>query len=275
MLSEVLFTEGAHFENGGWFTETPTIEVLMENGVWSEIYTECSPLYMEVDAMAPQGDPYQTFTFSFANGKTPYYCYGVRVVGRPGGSASFASCAELDVNFVDVLNPTYGEVDLSDPVGSAIIIVSESNPVGAGCKDIEIMRDGVRPSAGANHATAQYDTFVNAQYDHEDYYGYIFRGEVEVASVTFTEGAHFDNGGWFKDDTLRLELLIDGEWVGTDCTLSPKYPSGDSQSSFGQGYQSYKLTADVPTLCKGVRVIGMAGGSAHFTSVSELSVEFE
>ena len=274
-LTEVLFTEGAHFENGGWFQKTPTVEVLMEDGNWSEIYTECSPLYMEVDAQSAQGDPYQTFTFTFAHGETPYYCYGVRVVGEPGGSSQFASCAELDVNFSEVKDPTYEGVNPSDPVGSAIIIVSESNPAGAGCKDIELIRDGKSAAVGSygNHATEQYDTFTGRSDDHEEFYGYIFRGEVDVTSVTFTEGCHFDNGGWFKDGTLRLELMIDGEWEEADATLSPKYPKGDSMGTFGGNYQSYTFALVDALTCSGVRVIGMAGGSAHFTSVSELAVE--
>ncbi len=270
-VTEVLFTEGAHFENGGWFQKTPEIEVLL-NGEWQRVNTTCSPLYIEVNAQAPQGDPYQTFTFAL---EEEIACQGVRVIGIPGGSAQFVSCAELDINFSDVEDPTYDDIDLSDPVGSAIIIVSENNPNGAGNKDIEIIRDGKSAAVGSsgNHATEQYDTFTNRGDDHEEYYGYIFRGEVEVASVTFTEGCHFDNGGWFKDGTLRLELLIDGEWTDAEATVSPKYPSGDSMGLFGSNYQSYKFTPSSATKCTGIRVIGMAGGSAHFTSVSELAVE--
>ena len=276
-LTEVLFTEGAHFENGGWFKQTPTVEVLMEDGNWSEIYTECSPLYMEVDAQSAQGDPYQTFTFKFGHGETPYFCYGVRVVGEPGGSSQFASCAELDVNFSEVKDPTYEGADQLDPVSSAVIIVSETNPVGAGNKNIELIRDGKSAAVGSggNHETEQYDTFVGAQDDHEEYYGYVFREDVNILTVTFTEGCHFGNGGWFKDGTLRLELMVDGEWEEADAKISPSYPKGDSQGSFGSNYQPYTFTLDTATPCRGVRVIGMAGGSAYFTSISELAVTFE
>jgi hypothetical protein len=231
-------------------------------------------LYIEVDDVAPQGDPYQTFTFTL---EQPIACRGVRVIGPAGGSAKFISCAELDINFSDVEDPTYGEIDLTDPVASAIIIVSEASPVGAGNKDIELIRDGKSApvGSGGNHATEQYDTFKGRGDDHEEFYGYVFRGEADVTAVIFTEGCHFDNGGWFKDGTLRVQVLIDGEWEDADAKVAPAYPKGDSQSTFGSNYQSYRFELLDATTCGGVRVIGMAGGSAHFTSISELSVEFE
>ena len=272
-VTEIIFTEGAHFENGGWFQKTPEIEVLIGDE-WIKVAATCSPLYIEVNDISAQGDPYQTFTFTLEN---EVACRAVRVIGPAGGSSHFISCAELDVNFSDVENPTYGEVDLSDPVGSAIIILSENNPSGAGCKNIELIRDGKSApvGSGGNYETEQYDTFRGRADDHEEFYGYIFRGEVAVASVTFTEGCHFDNGGWFKDGTLRLELLIDGEWEAAECSLTPAYPKSDSQWAFEQNYQSYTFELQVPEYCSGIRIIGMAGGGAHFTSISELSVEFE
>ena len=272
-VTEVMFTEGAHFENGGWFTKTPEIEVLVGDK-WVKVAATCSPLYIEVNGMSSQGDPYQTFTFTLED---EVACRGVRVIGPAGGSSKFISCAEIDVNFSHVEDPTYGGVDLSDPVGSAIIIVSESNPSGAGSRNIELIRDGKSAAVGSanNHGTEQYDTFTGRGDDHEEFYGYVFRGEVDVTAVTFTEGCHFDNGGWFKDDTLRVQVLIDGEWEDADAKVAPAYPNGDNQGRFGSNYQSYRFELQDVTACTGVRIIGMAGGSAHFTSISELSVEFE
>ncbi|MBQ7319966.1 MAG: ADP-ribosylglycohydrolase family protein [Clostridia bacterium] len=271
-VSEVLFTEGAHFGNGGWFKKTPRIEALID-GKWTAVDVTCSPLYIEVDDMAPQGDPYQTFTFKLEEETA---CEGVRVIGVPGGSSQFVSCAELAVNYTHVENPTY-DVTGETAEFDSIVIVSESNPAGAGCKDINIIRDGEKPSVGSsgNHGSVQYDTFVGSGVEHEEFFGYIFRHDWEVFSVEFTEGAHFDNGGWFKDGTLRLELLLDGEWVEADCSIKPSYPDGDSQSAFGSNYQTYTFTLEISEICRGVRVIGMAGGSAHFTSISELAVDAE
>ena len=270
-VTDVIFTEGNHFVNGGWFKKAPRVQVLIE-GVWTDAKSSVDPLYIEVDAQSSQGDPYQTFTFTL---ETPTQCEGVRVIGVPGGSSHFISCSEMSIRFSHVVDPTYPEYDETDPLADAIIICSENHPIGAGNKSLEVMRDGVIPTGSGNHGTVQYDTFVNSPADHDDYFGYLFRDTYTITQVAFTEGAHFDNGGWFKDGTLDLELLIGGNWISASYDLSPNYPNGDRQNLFGANYQTYTFTLDEPTPCQGVRVIGEAGGSAHFTSVSELSVKTE
>ncbi len=266
-VSHVYFTEGAHFGDGGWFTAAPTLELLVE-GDWIMADYALSPLYMEVDNMNAQGSPYETFTFTL---DAPVKCEGVRVRGEGGGSAMFASCAELDVGFTEVENPTYSKS--GSIAEESIIIVSESNPGGAGCKDIEIIRDGIIPKSGESHEKVQYDTFTNRGDEHEEYFGYLFRRSYTISSLSFTEGAHFDNGGWFKDDSIRIEALIDGKWVTVACEVDPSYPSGNVQGKFGRNYQTYTFTLKTPTSCSGIRVAGLAGGAANFTSAAELSVE--
>lgn len=265
-VTGVRFTEGAHFDNGGWFKKTPSVEVLLD-GKWVKAESTVSPLYMETDSAASQGDPFETFTFTLAE---PVKCEGIRVTGTPGGSSGFASCAELEVLYSAVENPTYEAVG-GDMIGSAIIVVSESSPAGAGCRDIEIIRDGIVPKKGADHATAQYDTFRNRSDEHEEYYGYLFRGEYEISTVSFTDGEHFGNGGWFRNGEIRVEVMVGDGWKAVDAKVSPNYPKADSQGSFTD-YRTYVFTFD-PVTCRGVRVIGTAGGSANFTGCSELSVE--
>ena len=267
-VTAVLFTEGAHFGNGGWFRKTPTIQVY-KDGKWVDTEASISPLYMEVDDMAAQGDPMQTFTFELA---TPEKCEGVRVIGIPGGSATFVSCSELDVLFSEVENPTYDVVDEDDCVATSIPYVSETSPSGGGSRDIEVMRDGILPKVGDNQSNVQYDTFRGRADEHEDFFGYIFRGTWTVSKVLYTSGNVFGNGGWFKDGSIRLEVLIDGEWKVVKATISPNYPGGDTKANFPP-YTTYTFTLDTPTDCNGIRVIGSAGGSSHFTSVSELDVE--
>ncbi len=267
-VTAVLFSEGAHFGNGGWFRKTPTIQVYKDSK-WVDTETTISPLYMEVDDMAAQGDPMQTFTFELV---TPEKCEGVRVIGVPGGSATFVSCSELDVRFSEVENPTYDVVDEDDCVSTAIPYVSETAPSGGGSKNIEVMRDGIVPKAGDNHSNVQYDTFRGREDDHEDFFGYIFRGTWTVSRVIYTSGNTFGNGGWFKDGSIRLEALIDGEWQTVKARISPSYPNGNAQANF-RAYKTYTFMLDLPTDCAGIRVIGMAGGSSHFVSVSELDVE--
>ncbi len=270
-VSKIYFTEGAHFDNGGWFQKAPRAQLLID-GKWTDCDYVFSPLYIEVDDLNAQGKAFETFTFTL---NTPTKCEGIRVIGQGGGSQKFASCAELEVDYTDVENPITGDLLTKDPVKDAVPLVSVTSPVGAGCKDIEIMRDGKLPAVGENHSTVQYDTFINNSNEQEDYYGYMFRYDVSVSALTFTEGAHFGNGGWFKNDTLRVEALIDGEWVEVDTTLDKAYPNGDSQSLFGNPYESFTFMLDDEVTCRGIRVIGMAGGEAHFTSISELAVEGE
>ncbi|MBO5273977.1 MAG: hypothetical protein J6I45_05125, partial [Clostridia bacterium] len=173
--------------------------------------------------------------------------------------------------FTEVENPTFSG---SDSIAEeSIIIVSESNPGGAGCKDIEIIRDGMIPKSGESHEKVQYDTFTNRSDEHEEYFGYMFRRSYTVSSLSFTEGAHFGNGGWFKDGSIRVEVLIDGNWMTVETDVNPAYPNGNAQGKFGKNYQTYTFTLKTPTSCSGIRIIGTAGGDANFTSAAELSVE--
>ncbi len=265
-VTGVSFSEGAHFNNGGWFKKTPTVEVL-KDGKWVKAESSVSPLYMEVDSEASQGNPFETFVFTLAE---PVKCEGVRLTGVPGGSNGFASCSEMDVLFSEVEDPTYEDPD-ADFIANAIILVSENNPTGAGCKDIEVIRDGIVPKRGADHGSAQYDTFRGRADEHEEYYGYLFRSLHEISSVSFTDGEHFGNGGWFRDGDIAVEVLVDGEWEVVSASVSPKYPKGDTNGIFAD-YTTYVFTFD-PVTCGGFRVIGTAGGSANFTGCSELTAK--
>ena len=92
--------------------------------------------------------------------------------------------------------------------------------------------------------------------------------------MSFTEGNHFGNGGWFADGTLSVEVLKDGVWQKAEATVSPAYPNGNALSSFGKGYETYVFTLKTPGFFSGVRLIGIAGGGVRggFISCSELAV---
>lgn len=147
------------------------------------------------------------------------------------------------------------------------ITVTDTLPTGSGSKDINVIRDGSKANGNIN----QYDTYVGYLSAHEDYIGYLFPGEFEVSKVVFTEGLHFNNGGWFADGTLRLEALIDGEWEKIDVSPNPAYPTGNAMSLFGSGLESYIYNLD-NVVCSGIRLIGKAGGDAGFISCVELEV---
>ena len=73
----------------------------------------------------------------------------------------------------------------------------------------------------------------------------------------------------------KLQILVaDGdvaEWKDIEAEVSPEYPNGTAQSHFGLSFETYTFNIE-KTDCMGVRLIGMAGGSAHFISIAELEV---
>ena len=102
--------------------------------------------------------------------------------------------------------------------------------------------------------------------------GYLFDKTYEVDKVIFTEGMNFDNGGWFANGDVAVQALINGTWTDiSKVKVSPKYPAGNLQSDFGAQFEEYVFTFN-KIECQGIRIIGTAGGSAGFISVSELAV---
>ncbi len=261
LVTAVVFADGKHFSNGGWFDAAPQVQIY-KDGAWTGVETSCDIPYGGHESFA-------AFTFTL---DSPEWCEGVRVTGKPGGDATFVSCAELDVLFDEVKDPTYEQPD-PNSVQDAAIIISVTEPRGTGCKDIDIIRDGHIPANGENYVNVSYDTFAYNAEDHEEYVGYVFYRKKTVSAVTFTEGANFNDGGFFKDGNIRVEVLIDGEWRTADATPDKPYPVGNTQSAFGQNYDTYRFVLASPVECGGVRIIGAAGGSMHFISVSELSIE--
>lgn len=174
------------------------------------------------------------------------------------------------------------DTSASDNIGVYRNIASEAYPIctvtapaGSGSKTLESLRDGIVPSVGTYATVKQFDTFNNNISPHTEYVGYVFLATFTVDKVVFTEGMHFDNGGWFDDGSMKLQLLVkksDGaEWVDVDMPSVPEYPVGNSQKDFGKSFETYTFEFD-KTECVGVRLIGEAGGTSHFISVGELEV---
>ncbi len=87
-FTELHFQEGKHFADGGWF-EQATVQVLSE-GRWTDVSgLAVDPAYPGLD----NGVDYESYRVTF----DPVIGDGVRVYGRPGGSADFISVAELEV----------------------------------------------------------------------------------------------------------------------------------------------------------------------------------
>ncbi|MCI8554356.1 MAG: PKD domain-containing protein [Clostridiales bacterium] len=87
----VVFQEGKHFNNGGWFANGLRIQV-QRGGQWVDV--ECSgSTYPVSNSFSDFGDPFETFYFQLNNETGT----GIRLCGVPGGSEYFISCAELEV----------------------------------------------------------------------------------------------------------------------------------------------------------------------------------
>jgi len=86
-FSKLIFQEGMHFANGGWF-ENPKVQV-RSAGAWSDaLYVSCVPSYP-----GNNGIHYESFALLFlgASGEA------IRLIGPPRGSDNFISVGELRV----------------------------------------------------------------------------------------------------------------------------------------------------------------------------------
>ena len=87
-FNKVVFQEGKHFANGGWFS-TLTVQVL-QAGTWVNVSNmSMTPVYPGVN----NNVSYETYTLQFAaiSGDA------IRIYGDPGGSTDFISVGELEV----------------------------------------------------------------------------------------------------------------------------------------------------------------------------------
>ena len=221
-ISGVKFTEGRHFHDGGWFAETPYIEIL-KGGKWEKAEAAISKAYPENTPEA-QGAGFETYTFAFAE---EVECEGVRIAGMPGGSAYFISIGEI-APICEMRNDFENDINIP--------ICDVTKPEGSGAKDISVIFDG----AVGTDAKSQYDTYVKNPVGEKTYVGYLYTGAKTVSRITFTEGKHFANGGWFAE-TPYIEILVDGKWKKAESTLSSPYPRGSSKANYGADFETYVL----------------------------------
>lgn len=263
-LTGVKFTEGIHFWDGGWFEDEPQVEVLI-GGDWSMTSSTVTPDYPDGNTQADHGASFESYTFKISESVV---CEGVRIVGVPGGSAYFISASEITPIVEEIYSDT-----IKEEKESAIIVCSVTSPTGGGASDITVICDGVTPNVSSANDKMQYDTYTGGGSDVPAYIGYLYKTERDVQKIIFTEGNHFNNGGWWKNGEVYAEVLVNGEWIRPACSVSPDYPKADSQGAFGAGYQTYTFTFDEAVRCTGVRLNGIAGGTSGFISTAELTVE--
>ena len=259
ILSSVIFTEGYQTKKGGWFAEVPVIEVLI-NGNWVERELgRVSPEY-PTEYRTPTDYPFDFFEFIL---KEPVECDGVRLKGKPAGEQTFITCAE----FLPIFENILFEEGHFEKLAEDIIVCNRNAALGSGNRNIGVIRDGFVPYTGMT-TNCQFDTYDGLNLSEEVYIGYIFKTSKKLESVIFTEGAHFEGGGWFVG--IRIEIYQNGEWKEVDYTISPEYPTGYNQTDFGPSYEVYTFTLSSTVECEGFRIIGRGGGTSGFISCSEL-----
>lgn len=128
-FSKVIFTEGKHFGDGGWFANGNIYIQVRQNGIWDTVPVSVSPLYPIGNSQATFGDPFETYTFSLNDIQGD----GIRLFGNSGGGASFISIVELEV-MEDTLNIA----------SKGTIIATVTKPTGGGSRKISCIRDGVK-----------------------------------------------------------------------------------------------------------------------------------
>jgi hypothetical protein len=249
-FGKVVFQEGMHFVDGGWF-DTLTVQVRQADAWVAVAGLTVTPQYPGNDGVS-----YETFVLAFA----PITGDAIRIYGAPGGRNDFISVGELEVFAASDSLPV---VEASDVSESGTIIALVTQPLGSGARGVEVIRDGNTPPAGSTDSSRQYDTWNGPAPAAQDWIGYAYPSPLTFVRLVFQEGREFWDGGWF--DSLGVQVRQGGVWVDVDgLAIDPPYPGAN-----GIGYETFTLDF-VPTPGDAIRLIGAPGGSAGFISVGEL-----
>ncbi|MBR4744076.1 MAG: ADP-ribosylglycohydrolase family protein [Oscillospiraceae bacterium] len=92
-ITEVIFTEGNHFWDGGWFKDGDVRVELWDGKAWQAAAAASLPAYPRGNDRAVFGDGYETYVFRLSQ---PMRCCGFRLIGTAGGEHGFISVSELD-----------------------------------------------------------------------------------------------------------------------------------------------------------------------------------
>ena len=96
-VDTIVFTEGMHFGNGGWFAGGSLKLQAFVDGAWVEVEGAVSPAYPNGNSQSVFGAQFETYTFTFEE----ITCDGIRLIGIAGGDAGFISVSELTVMGVE------------------------------------------------------------------------------------------------------------------------------------------------------------------------------
>ena len=259
-FSKLVFQEGLHFGDGGWFVGAPTVQV-RQSGQWVGVSSlVIAPAYPGTN----NGVSYETFTFTFA----PIQGDAIRLSGTPGGDAAFISVGELEVFGPENSPPPSGggstEVAVTSQVQAIIARVAVSTGAGAG---LGVIRDGDWPPVGGGQSTRQWDSYDGPNAASNDWVGYQFASAQTFSKLVFQEGLHFGDGGWFVG-APTVQVRQSGQWVGvSSLVIAPAYPGTNN----GVSYETFTFTF-APIQGDAIRLSGTPGGDAAFISVGELEV---
>jgi hypothetical protein len=249
VFRRVLFVEGMHFHDGGWF-DTLTVQV-RRDGVWEEgTGLEVQPAYA-----GAAGPSFRSYELAFE----PAAGDAIRLHGAPGGTGDFIAVAELRV---------YGLVDgpAGDVTAAGEIVARVTAPLGTGNQSPEVIRDGDQPPAASRDSRRQYDTWDGNDAAPEDWIGFTYAVPRVFTGLAFQEGINFPDGGWFETLTVQVQQL--GRWVDVaDLDVEPPYDAEKGSRRFAR----FRLDF-APAAGTGIRLHGVPGGSAAFISVAELRV---
>ena len=224
---------------------------------------------------------YNHFALNDLNGNTlvPVFTGGDKGVNHLGsyitfkvkGSFVFAMTGDWNHGiagaFFDPVPGAGGEAQNIAKFGSFVATVM--SPTGQGNKDLEVIRDGVKPKIGSGDNSTQFDTYNNNAGPDEQYYGYTFGANVDFTQLVYQTGNIFLDGGWFKNGSLKVQVRVNGAWTDVPAAVSPAYPNSDAPADFGSSYQTYTFTLD-HVQGDGIRLYGTVGGAGRFISIGEL-----
>ncbi|MFD0960971.1 Ig-like domain-containing protein [Paenibacillus chungangensis] len=153
---------------------------------------------------------------------------------------------------------------------------------------LRVMTDGVKTFKDLAAGSTDYgsvdfaDSYDGASGKTEDFWGLTFDENYLFDKVIYTTGAIFPDGGWFIDDSLKVQVRKYGQWVDvTGLQVAPVYPynntagpaiSGDTELTG----TSYTFTFN-DTWGDAIRVYGTPykhTNNLAFTSISELEVYY-
>lgn len=190
-------------------------------------------------------------------------------------SIEYTSYHECVVYKEDVLSIFMFEDNLARPA-RAVVKVSIATPTGGAARDPNVLLNEV-----AHHLDDQplsefspyrtYDTYDGQnQADTPDWYVLQFIEQTTVNCIEMTMGIPYRDGGWWTSLQIEFYHESTGTWQNIKhLFITPPYDFKDRRKQ-RRPFETYALIFEEVTT-RQLRLIGMPGGIAHFTSLARLA----